>query len=65
MRSGLYNYTDAPELSAQLDRDPTKVWTTDELLAIAFTRPPNFQPGTAFEYSDPKRAPARLMSDSP
>jgi D-alanyl-D-alanine carboxypeptidase len=25
MRSGLHNYTDAPEISASLDRDPTKV----------------------------------------
>ena len=42
MRSGLYNYTDAPELSAILDRDPTKVWTPDEVLAIAFKHPPYF-----------------------
>ena len=27
MRSGLYNYTGAPEVSASLDRDPTKVWS--------------------------------------
>ena len=39
MRSGLYNYTDAPELAATLDRDPTGVWTPAELLAIAL-RPP-------------------------
>ena len=52
MRSGLYNYTDAPELSASLDRDPTKVWTPDEVLAIAFKQPPNFPPGTAFEYNN-------------
>jgi D-alanyl-D-alanine carboxypeptidase len=52
MRSGLYNYLDAPELAAIVDRDPTKVWTPDELLAIAFTRPPNFPPGTAYEYNN-------------
>jgi D-alanyl-D-alanine carboxypeptidase len=52
MRSGLYNYTDAPELSASLDRDPTKVWTPDELLAIAFARPPNSPPGTAYQYNN-------------
>ena len=52
MRSGLYNYTNAPEFSATLDRDPTKVWTPDELLAIAFKRPPNFPPGTAYEYNN-------------
>ena len=50
MRSGLYNYTNAPAISASVDRDPTRVWTPDELLAIAFAHPPNFPPGTAFEY---------------
>jgi D-alanyl-D-alanine carboxypeptidase len=52
MHSGLYNYTNAPEVSASLDRDPTKVWSPAELLAIAFAHPPNFPPGTAFEYSN-------------
>jgi D-alanyl-D-alanine carboxypeptidase len=52
MRSGLYNYTNAPEVSASLDRDPTKVWSPAELLGIAFAHPPNFPPGTAFEYSN-------------
>jgi D-alanyl-D-alanine carboxypeptidase len=36
MRSGLYNYTDAPELATSLDHDPTKAWTPAEVLAIAF-----------------------------
>ena len=50
MRSGLYNYTSAPEISESVDRDPTRVWTPQELLAIAFARPPNFAPGTEYEY---------------
>ena len=50
MRSGLYNYSDAPEISASLDRDPTKVWTPDEVLAIAFKHPPYLPPGTAYQY---------------
>jgi D-alanyl-D-alanine carboxypeptidase len=50
MRSGLYNYTNAPEISASIDHHPTRVWTADELLAIAFARPPNFSAGTAYEY---------------
>jgi D-alanyl-D-alanine carboxypeptidase len=52
MRSGLYNYTDAPEFSAQIDSDPTKAWTPDELLAIAFKHPANAPPGTAYEYDN-------------
>jgi D-alanyl-D-alanine carboxypeptidase len=52
MRSGLYNYTDAPEILASLDGDPTKAWTPDEVLAIAFKHPPYFPPGTAFHYDN-------------
>ena len=63
MRSGLYNYTDAPEFSASLDRDPTKVWTPAELLAIAFAHPPNFPPGTAFDYSNTNYALLGLIAE--
>ena len=52
MRSGLYNYSDAPEISASLDHDPARVWTAAELLAIAFAHPPNDPPGTAYEYNN-------------
>jgi D-alanyl-D-alanine carboxypeptidase len=50
MRSGLYNYTMAPELAASLDHDPTKTWNPDELLAIANKHQPGFAPGEKFEY---------------
>ena len=50
MRSGLYNYTNAPELAASLDHDPTKTWTPAELLALAFKRRPSFAPGRGYEY---------------
>jgi len=52
MRSGLFDYTSAPEMAAFFDKDPTKVWTPQEVLAIAFARKPNFEPGTAYEYSN-------------
>ena len=38
MRSGLYSYTLDPTFNATLDRDPGKVWTPQELLAIGFCR---------------------------
>ena len=63
MRSGLYNYTDAPEISASLDRDPTKVWTPDEVLAIAFKQPPYFPPGTAFHYDNTNYALLGLIAE--
>ena len=52
MRSGLYNYTNAPEVAKALDTDPAKVWTPRELLDIAFAHPPNRPPGTDYEYSN-------------
>jgi D-alanyl-D-alanine carboxypeptidase len=52
MRSGLYNYTDGPEISASMDNDPTKIWSAAELLAIAFAQPPNAPPNTAYEYNN-------------
>jgi D-alanyl-D-alanine carboxypeptidase len=52
MRSGLYNFTNAPELAESLDKDPDKVWTADEVLGMAFKRPPDFAPGAKFEYNN-------------
>jgi D-alanyl-D-alanine carboxypeptidase len=52
MRSGLYNYTDSPEVAAIIDHDMSKAWTPAELLAVAFARPPNFAPDAKYEYSN-------------
>ncbi|MFF4297365.1 serine hydrolase domain-containing protein [Streptomyces vinaceus] len=52
MRSGLYNYTDAPELATALDADPGKARTPQQMLDIAFRRPPDFAPGASYEYSN-------------
>lgn len=52
MRSGLYNYSETPELNEALDNDPEKVWTPEELLALAFTHPPYFPPGEGYHYSN-------------
>jgi D-alanyl-D-alanine carboxypeptidase len=63
MRSGLYNYTNAPEVSASIDRDPTRFWSPAEVLAIAFARPPNFPPGTAYEYNNTNYALLGLIAE--
>ena len=52
MRSGLFNFTNAPELAESLDEDPDKVWTADEVLGMAFKRPPDFAPGAEYEYNN-------------
>lgn len=52
MRSGLYNYSESLELNQTLDTDPTKAWTPDELLAIAYKNPPYLPPGQGYHYSN-------------
>src|SRR6266513_3069872 len=63
MRSGLYNYTNDPEFWAVLERDPTKVWSPADVLAIAFTHPPYFPPGTGFHYSNTNYALLGLIAE--
>jgi D-alanyl-D-alanine carboxypeptidase len=63
MRSGLYNYTYAPELAASLDHDPTKAWTPAEVLAIAFKHPPLFPPGQAYDYCNTNYALLGLIAE--
>ena len=63
MRSGLYNYTNDPIISATIDTDPAKVWTPAELLAIAFAHPPNFPPGAKFEYDNTNYALLGLVAE--
>lgn len=52
MRSGLYNYTEAPELAASLESNPVKAWTPQEALAIAFAHPREFAPGAEYMYDN-------------
>jgi CubicO group peptidase (beta-lactamase class C family) len=63
MRSGLYGYTDAPELSAALDADPAKAWTPQDVLAIAFRHPPQFAPDASYEYSNTNYALLGLIAE--
>ncbi|WP_099039931.1 serine hydrolase domain-containing protein [Mycobacterium neglectum] len=63
MRSGLDNYTAAPELAAALDADPAKAWTPQEVLAIAFAHPREFAPGAEYEYNNTNYALLGLVAD--
>ncbi|MEU9302940.1 serine hydrolase domain-containing protein [Streptomyces sp. NPDC048269] len=63
MRSGLYNYTMAPELSAALDADPGKAYTPQDVLAMAFRHPPNFAPDASYEYSNTNYALLGLVAE--
>lgn len=52
MRSGLFNYTETVALNTALDTEPGRVWTDEELLALAFANPPYFAPGQGWHYSN-------------
>jgi D-alanyl-D-alanine carboxypeptidase len=64
MRSGLYNYTASPELAKTMDAAPAKAWTPQEVLGIAFAQPPNFPPGTDYEYSNTNYALLGLVAEA-
>lgn len=63
MRSGLYGYTNDPGFAATLDAHPDKVWTPQEVLDIAFRHPPEFPPGTAYDYSNTNYALLGLVAE--
>lgn len=52
MRSGLFNYSETPELNEALDTDPQRVWAPEELLALGLANPPYFPPGQGYHYSN-------------
>ena len=56
MTSGLFNYTGSSAFLTAFVADPTRSWTTDELLAFAFDDPDhdpvNFAAGTRYQYSN-------------
>jgi len=52
MRSGLYNYSEALELNQAQDAEPARVYRPEELLAMAYTRPPLYPPGQGYNYSN-------------
>ena len=52
MRSGLAGYTEDPVFGRAVDEDPQRIWSPDELLAMAFSAPASSSPGTTWHYSN-------------
>lgn len=50
MRSGLFDYSTVA--IPQWPTEPQRQWTAEELLDIAFSEPPPFEPGTVFDYNN-------------
>ncbi|WP_380283364.1 serine hydrolase domain-containing protein [Kitasatospora purpeofusca] len=52
MRSGLFSYTRDEDFVRDLQANPQRSFTPDQLLAYAFRHPVDFAPGEEFEYSN-------------
>jgi D-alanyl-D-alanine carboxypeptidase len=52
MRSGLFNYTETYAVLHENDLNPQRVWSAEELVAIATALPPYSGPGAGFHYSN-------------
>ena len=50
--SGLFNFTDDPNFWIAVMSNPLKPWTSKELVEIAISHPPNFQPGQDYKYNN-------------
>ena len=51
MTSGYPDFVQNPKLAQEFYADPFRQWTTEERLAIAFSTPPWFAPGTNWGYA--------------
>ncbi|TDZ94934.1 serine hydrolase domain-containing protein [Mycobacteroides salmoniphilum] len=52
MQSGLFNYSMSLAFNRDLEADPKRRYSTQQLLDYAFAQPPNFPPGQGYEYSN-------------
>jgi D-alanyl-D-alanine carboxypeptidase len=50
--SGIYNYTDDPGFIPAIAADPYRYWSPRELVAIATSHEPLFEPGAGWSYSN-------------
>ncbi|MGL5444580.1 MAG: serine hydrolase domain-containing protein, partial [[Mycobacterium] stephanolepidis] len=52
MQSGLFNYSMSLVFNRDLEADPRRRYSTQQLLDYSFTQPPNFPAGQGYEYSN-------------
>jgi len=54
MTGGIYSYTELPVFTKMVLKNPKKIWTDREIIALAYNHKPNvyFAPGKSFHYSD-------------
>ncbi len=50
--SGLFDYTECDAFWDVVKANPAHVWKPEDLVALAATKPPNFEPGQGWHYSN-------------
>jgi D-alanyl-D-alanine carboxypeptidase len=62
--SGVFNYTADPEFLDRFGGDPLGLWTPEELVAVAARHDLNFDPGTAYAYSNTDNIIVGLIAEA-
>ncbi|WP_437574948.1 serine hydrolase domain-containing protein [Sorangium sp. So ce887] len=62
--SGIFNYTGMDEFWTAAIEDPTHAWTPAELIELAASKPPYFEPGQGFAYSNTNYIIAGLLVEA-
>jgi D-alanyl-D-alanine carboxypeptidase len=52
MRSGIPNYTDYDGYTTLINNHAASTWTAEECIQLIYNQKPNFEPNTAYEYSN-------------
>jgi D-alanyl-D-alanine carboxypeptidase len=63
-RSGLPDYSQSPVLQANLNSDPLRRYTPQELIAFVASDPLTFTPGSSFTYSNTDNIVVGLMAEA-
>ncbi len=50
--SGLFDYTECDAFWSAVEANPARVWTPEDLVALAATKQPYFEPGQGWQYSN-------------
>jgi D-alanyl-D-alanine carboxypeptidase len=50
--SGLFDYTECDAFWSAVEAAPARVWKPEDLVALAATKPPYFEPGQGWQYSN-------------
>ncbi|MGK4002625.1 serine hydrolase domain-containing protein [Sorangium sp. So ce1036] len=63
--SGVFDFTESDDFWSAALAEPTRAWAPEEILEIAASHPPYFEPGQGFAYSNTNYIIAGLLLEAP